>query len=135
MRRPALLAAVLLAACTTPPEAGPDALQRMEVDLLELDDAVARYTAATGALPPDIGTTLIQGGYLDRVRSDPYSSGQTFDGIVTYGYTTGYDEAEGEFYVLYSVGPDGTMSFLHDPKAHRILARGDDEIQTNLFVE
>ncbi|MBI4618518.1 MAG: hypothetical protein HY720_33280 [Planctomycetes bacterium] len=129
----AFLLATLAAACASPSPT-PVLLGQIEEDLRALDNAIGKYQQARGTLPPDLGPSLVREGCLERVLVDPYESGTEYDGIRTYGYFVGHS-SQGDYYVVYSRGPDGQRSFEYDPEEDRIdLRGGDDEIQSNLLV-
>ena len=108
-------------------------LTRSEQELHTLETAVMSYFRHNAAYPAGITTDLTGASpkIVENVLDDPFDTDATND---TYGYITGNDAEFGDYYILYTRGPDATGETSWNATTDQVDTGGDDIVVSNGFI-
>lgn len=105
-------------------------LSKVSAELQTLKTAVISYHRHNGSYPADIDTALTGSTprLITETLEDPYKTDTTTTPN-TYGYTTGTDTSFGDYFFIYSKGPDGKANTKWTGGQDRVeIAAGKDDI-------
>lgn len=108
-------------------------LTRSEQELHTLETAVMSYFRHSGAFPAGITADLTGASpkIIENVLVDPFV---TDAANATYGYVTGNDAEFGDYFILYTQGPDRTPATAWNEATNQVDVSGDDIVVSNGFI-
>lgn len=108
-------------------------LTRAEQELHTLETAVMSYFRHNGTFPSGITTDLTGASpkIIESVLDDPFDTDATGN---TYGYVTGNDAEFGDYYILYTQGPDLVGATSWNATTNQVDTSGDDIAVSNGFI-
>ena len=108
-------------------------LTRAEQELHTLETAVMSFFRHSGGFPANVTTDLTGASprIIENVLVDPFDTDADDD---TYGYITGTDAEFGDYYILYTQGPDRTAETSWNDTTNQVDTAGDDLVVSNGFV-
>ncbi len=105
-------------------------LSKVDSELQTLKTAVISYRRHNGAFPANIAAALTGATpkLITNILEDPFKTDATTTPD-TYGYITGNDASFGDYFIIYSKGPDFTVSTSWSAANDRAeIAAGKDDI-------
>ena len=112
-------------------------ISKSESELQTLKTAILSYKRHNGSYPSNIAVDLtsVISKILTQILEDPFKT-DTITTSNTYGYITGTDASFGDYFVIYSKGPDGTVATTWSAANDRaeIAASADDVAGSNAPV-
>lgn len=108
-------------------------LTRSEQELHTVETAIMSYFRHNGSFPVDIAATLTGASpqIIENVLDDPFDTDATNN---TYGYLTGNDPDFGDYYIIYTQGPDRTAATTWNAATNQVDTSGDDIVVSNGFI-
>ena len=108
-------------------------LTKARGDLNTLKTAVTSYYKNNGnTMPANIAAALTGATpkIINNILSDPYNTDATTT-PKTYGYISGTDTVAGDYFIVYSKGPNGIVETSWDATNHKVTSTGDDIEEDN----
>jgi len=105
-------------------------LSKVDAELQTLKTAVISYRRHNGSYPANIHAALTASTptIINEILEDPYETNTTTTPN-TYGYTTKTDTSFGDYFFIYSKGPDGKANTKWTGAQDRVeIAAGKDDI-------
>ena len=108
-------------------------LTRSEQELHTLETAIMSYFRHNGSFPADIHATLTGASprIIENTLADPFDTDAANS---TYGYLTGNDAEFGDYYILYTQGPDRAGATSWNAATNQVDTSGDDIVVSNGFI-
>ena len=108
-------------------------LTRAEQELHTLETAVMSYYRHNGSFPAGITTDLTGASpqIVENTLVDPFD---TDSGNSTYGYITANDADFGDYFIIYTQGPDRAAATSWNGTTNQVDTSGDDIAVSNGFI-